>query len=290
MPSPLVSICIPTYKGDEFIGDAIQSVLDQSYQSFEIIVVDDCSPDGTAAVINRFSDDRINYYKNETNLGPEGNWNRCLELINGKYYKLLPHDDVLIADCIQSQVEVLEADNDKQIALVFGGKAIIDSRGKRLLTRYPLGKKSLRLSANDLINKCIKSGSNIIGEPGNGLIRSELAAEIGRYDDTYPYVIDLDYWFRALLHGDAYYTGQISSCFRISEQAWSTRIGKKQHDDYFGMIEKYSSDPRYKISTFSKILGKMNSYIISFGRRVLYVVLRFSNTQNSPKKGHQKDI
>lgn len=179
IPSTLVSICIPTYAGAKFIGQTIQSVLNQSHQSFEIIVVDDCSPDQTAAVINGFDDQRIRYYKNAKNLGPEGNWNRCLDLVNGRYYKLLPHDDILMPDCLASQVAVLDADIDEEVALVFGAKAIINADGKRLMSRFPLGKRPLRMAPQKLINKCIRSGSNIIGEPGNGLIRAELIEKSG---------------------------------------------------------------------------------------------------------------
>jgi len=285
MSPALVSICIPTYAGEQFIAEAIQSVLNQSYQSFEILIVDDCSPDGTAEVVKKFTDDRIRYYRNERNLGPEGNWNKCLKLIKGKYYKLLPHDDVLMSNCLQSQVDVFEADFDKTIALVFGAKTVINSHGKKLFTRLPLGKKALRISSKDLINRCIRSGSNIIGEPGNGLIRAELIDEIGRYSQVFPYVIDLDYWFRVLLHGDAHYTGQITSCFRISEQAWSTRIGKEQHSDYFGMVKKYAADPRYDISSFSRLLGKINSFVVSLLRRLVYILLRFSKAITTGPKG-----
>jgi len=285
MSSALVSICIPTYAGEQYLADAIQSVLDQNYQSLEVIIVDDCSPDSTAEIVARFKDDRIHYFRNEVNLGPEGNWNRCLELANGDYYKLLPHDDILMPDCIESQVSVFEADIEKKVALVFGGKAVIDADGKSIVTRIPLGKRALTIKSDELIQKCIRSGANIIGEPGCGLIRSELIDKVGQYSATYPYVIDLDYWFRVLLHGDAHSTGKVTSKFRISENAWSTRIGKKQHSDYFGMVEKYAADPRFKINAVSKLLGKINSYIVSLLRRTLYLWLRVSKSFTGIAKG-----
>ena len=270
--------------GEEYIAAAIHSALDQTYERVEIIIVDDCSSDRTADIALGFPDKRVKYYRNDKNLGPEGNWNRCLDLAEGKYYKLLPHDDLLSPNCIKSQVEIFEADQNKTIALVFGGKTIINSHGKKMLTRLPFGRTPSRVSSKDLVNKCIRSGSNIIGEPGNGLIRAELIDEIGRYNQTFPYVIDLDYWFRVLLHGDAYYTGEVASCFRISEQAWSTKIGKEQHSDYFGMVEKYANDPRYEITAFSRIFGMVNSYIISFLRRMLYLLMRFSRALTTRPK------
>jgi glycosyltransferase involved in cell wall biosynthesis len=272
--------------GGEFIAETIQSVLDQTYESLEIIIVDDCSPDGTREIVSEFDDHRVSYHLNETNLGPKGNWNRCLELVNGKYYKLLPHDDLLLPNCVQNQVDVLEADVGKEIAMAFGAKRIIKSGGIKLMSRYPLGKKEIRLETRGLVNKCIRSGSNIIGEPGNGMIRADLITLVGAYDDEYPYLIDLDYWFRVLLHGDAHYSGREASCFRISENAWSTKLSKKQHSDYLGFINKYSADHRYEVTRMNKLLGSLNSYLTSHFRRLVYIILRFSSTRKAVEKGH----
>ena len=78
MANPLVSVCIPTYKGAAFLGAALDSVLHQTYPHFEIWVLDDNSPDNTASVVANYSDSRVRYMRNPNNLGPEGNWNRCL--------------------------------------------------------------------------------------------------------------------------------------------------------------------------------------------------------------------
>jgi glycosyltransferase involved in cell wall biosynthesis len=272
--------------GGEFIAETIQSILDQNYESLEIIIVDDCSTDDTREVVGRFEDHRISYHLNETNLGPKGNWNRCLALVNGKYYKLLPHDDLLLPNCVQNQVDVLERDINKEIAITFGARKIIKSDGSNLMSRYPLGKREIRLETRRLVNKCIRSGSNIVGEPGNGLIRADLITLVGDYDDEYPYLIDLDYWFRVLLHGDAHYSGHETSCFRISESAWSTKLGKKQHSDYLGFINKYSTDHRYEVTRMSKLLGSLNSYLASRFRRLVYIMLHIFSARKAGEKGH----
>ena len=82
--APRVSICIPTYKGERTLGAAIESVLAQTLTDFELVVIDDQSPDGTRELVAGFADVRIRYFRNETNLGPEGNWNRCLVEAEGK--------------------------------------------------------------------------------------------------------------------------------------------------------------------------------------------------------------
>ena len=106
--APRVSVCIPSYKGAATIGEAIQSVLGQTFRDFELIVVDDASPDDTMAVVRAFGDPRLRCFVNPTNLGPQANWNRCLELAQGRYIKLLPHDDLLHPECLQQQVRVLK--------------------------------------------------------------------------------------------------------------------------------------------------------------------------------------
>ena len=161
MSNPLVSVCIPTYRGAAFLAAAIDSVLNQTYQHFEIWILDDNSPDDTQAIVSRYTDSRITYIRNEKNLGPQGNWNRCLEVAQGKYFKLLPHDDVLAIDCLEKQVAVLEDDEDGQIALVFGSREIIDPEGKVLMKRGLPGAHTGRMSGRQLIKRCIRAGTNL---------------------------------------------------------------------------------------------------------------------------------
>src|SRR5437667_3511518 len=87
---PAVSVCIPAYRGAAHIGEAIESVLAQSFADFELVVVDDASRDDTAAVVARYRDPRIRFLRNERNAGVQANWNRCLELARGRYFKPLP--------------------------------------------------------------------------------------------------------------------------------------------------------------------------------------------------------
>ena len=80
-----VSICIPTYNSATTIGETLNSILSQTYQDLEILVVDNASEDNTVKVAQEFVDPRIRIYENETNLGGEGNFNRCIALAKGEY-------------------------------------------------------------------------------------------------------------------------------------------------------------------------------------------------------------
>ena len=270
---PMVSVCIPTYWGATYLGATIESVLRQSYAYFEVLVIDDNSPDNTGALVNSYTDPRVRYFRNESNLGPEGNWNRGLELARGKYYKLLPQDDLLEYDCLATQVAVLEADTTAQISLVFGSRVIIDPRGRMFMTRGLPRRKAGRIDGCALVRNCIRAGANLIGEPGNGMIRREMATIVGPYDGTFPYVIDLDYWARVLLNGDAHYTASRASSFRISKGSWSVTIWARQAAEYAAFIEKIAADRRFGLSMTDRIAGHANARINSFGRRLVYCLL-----------------
>lgn len=269
MNQPLVSICIPTYRGAEFIGATLQSVVDQTYRNLEIVVLDDNSPDETSAVVRKFTDPRINYVRNPSNLGPQGNWNRCLELAAGKYFKLLPHDDLLSRDCIANQVRIFEADTDEKIALVFGARKIMKPDNSLLMERglkAPAGP----ISGQELVRRCVRSGGNLIGEPGSGLLRKTLVDVLGPYDSTYPYVIDMNYWFRALIHGNGFYTAQTDSAFCIKAGSWSVAIGKRQHLDFMGMANAFRADTRYRLTALDCHIGNARARANTIIRWLIY--------------------
>lgn len=105
---PLVTIAIPAYKV-EFLAQTIHSALLQTYGDFELLIVDDCSPNDVKAVVDGFSDERIRYYCNETNVGredPSRNWQRCLELARGEYICILCDDDLYGPEYVQTLVQL----------------------------------------------------------------------------------------------------------------------------------------------------------------------------------------
>jgi glycosyltransferase involved in cell wall biosynthesis len=240
-PAPKVSVCIPTYRGAGTIGSAIASVLAQTLSDFELIVIDDNSPDETATVVAGFDDPRIRYLRNDSNLGPEGNWNRCLEVARGTYFKLLPHDDLLHCQCLERQVAVLEADPTQRLALVFCARSVLGPDGRALTRRGYPGRAKGVIPARQVMGSCVRRGTNLLGEPGAVLMRRSLASRVGAFDATDPYVIDLDYWFRLLANGDAYYLDEALASFRVSTTQWSVVIGQAQDRDFVNFVIRASS-------------------------------------------------
>lgn len=116
---PLVSILIPVYNRKEIVKQTIDSALRQNYQNIEIIVVDNCSTDGTYEVLQKYYKDspKIKIFCNDTNIGPVNNWIACLEKAEGKYVKILWSDDLMNTRFIGCCVNIME--NDTSIGMVY---------------------------------------------------------------------------------------------------------------------------------------------------------------------------
>jgi len=103
------TIAVPAYK-TQFLAECIESILRQTFDDFEVLIVDDASPFDVKGVVDRFSDSRIRYYRNERGYGAKnvvGNWNKCLELATGEYIVCMGDDDKLTADCLANYNEAV---------------------------------------------------------------------------------------------------------------------------------------------------------------------------------------
>ncbi len=100
MEEPLISIALCTYNGAKYLGEQLDSILGQTYQKFEIIVVDDCSTDHTPDIVGRYAaqDSRIKFFKNEANLGFNKNFEKAIRLTSGEYIAISDQDDIWLAN------------------------------------------------------------------------------------------------------------------------------------------------------------------------------------------------
>jgi glycosyltransferase involved in cell wall biosynthesis len=271
--APAVSVCIPTYRGAAHIAETIESALAQTFADFELVIVDDASPDETGQVVARYRDARLRYVRSERNAGVEENWNRCLRYARGRYFKLLPHDDLIAPDCLARQVAVLEADTGERLALVFCARRIIDSRSRVVMTRRYPGSSSGVIAARAAVRNCIRSGANLLGEPGGLLFRTALARRVGAFDASLRIVTDLDYWVRLLLHGDAYYLPERLASFRVSQGAWSVAIGAAQAAEYLAFIAKVGANPAFGLSAFDVARGRLLARLNTLAKLFFYRLL-----------------
>lgn len=129
---PLVSVMLPVFNGENFLADAIRSVLDQSFTDLELIICDNASTDGTEAIARAHAalDPRVRYVRNPRNLGAAPNYNRAFELSRGRYVKWLAHDDRIAPDYLARTVAALEA--RPELVLCNTAVDVIDASGRRI--------------------------------------------------------------------------------------------------------------------------------------------------------------
>ncbi len=257
---PLVSICIPTYNGAAFIGEAIESALAQTYPNIEVIISDDGSTDQTIAIAQSFTsttsvDLRIILHRN---YGLSQNWNFCISQAKGKYIKFLFQDDLLAPECIEKMVKV--AETHPNIGMIFSPRGItIDaSESNPILQKASLSIKDLYKGWSNLKPiqpgqelladpNCLSNPINKIGEPTTVLIAARVFAEIGLFDSGLSQYVDLDMWWRIMGNYHIGFVPQTLSSLRIhpEQQTWKNFSAGENHKDVVRFYQKLLNSPEY---------------------------------------------
>lgn len=124
---PKVSVIMPAYNAQKYIGFAIESILNQTYKNLELIIVEDCSTDDTLRMIQNYKDSRIKLLRNDFNRGISYSTNAGIDVSDGKYIALMDDDDVAVKERLALQVEYLE--EHENIDILGGRSAVIDAKG-----------------------------------------------------------------------------------------------------------------------------------------------------------------
>lgn len=129
---PRVSIGLPVYNGERLLRQALDAILAQTFEDFELIISDNASTDSTPEICKAYAakDPRVKYFRNDHNIGISRNFNRTFELSSGEYFKWSAHDDLMAPDFLEKCVEVL--DRDPTVVLCYPKAIDIDEEGKEL--------------------------------------------------------------------------------------------------------------------------------------------------------------
>lgn len=220
--SPIVSVIIPSYNHERYIRQCIQSVLDQTFQDFEIVITDDGSSDRTVSIIESFTDSRIKLFKYPVNRGASIAANNCILNSHGKYIAMLSSDDVWFSNKLEVQVNFLE--NHTDIPVVFSRVEWIDEAGRFLQGDFP--HKNIFNAKNrtrfEWLRHFFFVGNNLCHP--SSLIRREKYFEIGLLEPSFASLPDFDLWVRFCLKYDIFILDQPLIYFRRINE-WANASG-----------------------------------------------------------------
>jgi len=192
-PERLVSVCIPAYNSNRYIGETIDSLLNQSYQNLEIIVVDDGSTDGTSAVLKRIKDRRFTFAL-QKNKGASAARNVAFRLSSGSFIKFMDADDLLNPACIERQVAKLLG-KEGSLASAKWGRFYKDDRSDFRLSSENVWKDLLGIDW--LIESLLPTGANMM-QPGIFLAARSLVEQAGPWNESLSLIDDFEYMIRLI--------------------------------------------------------------------------------------------
>jgi len=249
-----VSICIPTYNGEEFIKETIESALYQSYENIEIIVNDDASIDKTKEIVLSFNNPKIKYYCNEKNIKACANCNAAVDHASGEYIKFLFQDDILLPNAIEKEVEAF-LNND--IVLTISDTILINNKAKKIGMLKHLRQKGV-LDGKKVAKKNAL-WRNYFGAPVNNLFRKDAYINVGGYDEECRSITDMDIASRIACTGKVYNFTECLCMFRVHNKGFTTEaMGDKYHDfikDHVDMLKRHQQMKLYPLSDFELFWG-----------------------------------
>lgn len=262
MKTPTISVCVPVYNGASYLDQCIESILNQSFQDFELIFVDDCSTDESIALIESYrrNDPRVKLYLNEKNLGLVNNWNKCISLAEGKWVKFVFQDDIITPDCLEKMI----AAADKNRAFVFSRRKIKVEKNipdrvnhwfethQSVVIQHFRGKRNI--TPEEFTKAVIqKPTMNIIGEPTAVMIARDAFYEMGLFNPELVQLCDFEYWVRIICQKGAVFIDEELATFRVHGSATSVLNKKRARARLDGVIFLYHLTFSPKFKNFRKL-------------------------------------
>ena len=252
---PAISVCIPTYNGAKYIAQTIESILNQTFTDFEIIVSDDGSSDKTLEIVGSFNDPRIVRIDRLSKVGAEANWNNAVATASASLVKLVCQDDLLYPQCLEVEVQTMSKSENQDVSFCFHLRDFVTPNSRKLSARRVGYSNLQKYSKTDILTKVVRSGGNPIGEPMAVTMRKLSLNSAGKFRGDY--VIDLDMWSKLSDQGNALFIEQHLSAFRISKTSWTANLRKSQLSSVRALSKKLQIDSDGAITKFDLLRGQI---------------------------------
>lgn len=249
---PNVSVVIPVYNGATTVKQTIESVLGQTYQDFEIIVINDGSQDETLAVISSIQDKRIKVFS-YSNAGLSASRNRGFARACGEFIAFLDADDLWTSDKLELQLKALE--QNPQAFVAYSWTDHIDESGKFL-------RPASYTSENGNIYERLLIG-NFLACGSNTLIRTQALKEVGGFDESLNSAEDWDMWLRLAARYEFVVVPRPQVLYRISPYSMSANISKMETASLQVIERAYSQAPKSLQHLKKQSLGFLYKFLMS---------------------------
>lgn len=264
---PAISVCIPTYNGAKYIAQTIESILNQTFTDFEIILSDDASSDNTLEIVGSFNDPRIVRIDRLSKVGAEANWNNAVANASASLVKLVCQDDILYPECLEVEVQTMSKSENQDVSFCFHLRDFVTPNSRKLMS-HRVGYSNLqKYSKTEILKKVVRSGGNPIGEPMAVTMRKLSLNSAGKFRGDY--VIDLDMWSKLSDQGSALFIEQHLSAFRISKTSWTSNLKKSQLSSVRTLSKKLQVDSDGAITKFDLLRGQIVGLVRAPVRQVV---------------------
>jgi glycosyltransferase involved in cell wall biosynthesis len=244
--SPRVSFILPCYNHGHFLAECVNSILKQSFGDFEVLIMDDCSPDDTPAIARSFGDPRVIHVRNEQNLGHLANYNKGIGLAKGTYIWLINVDDFLQSpQVLEKFVAVME--KVPTAAYVFC-RAFSVRGGVEVAPHAIHGTTDRVYSSDEFLEHIVVR--NTISTPAV-MVRRSSYDRVGRFEPDLPYSGDWFQWCRHAFHGEVAYLAEPMVCYRVHDTGMSQWYRQNPHK-----LIRDEVEVRWRVRAMAEKLGR----------------------------------
>jgi len=219
--TPDISVLLSVFNEEKYIVDAITSVLDQTYENFELIIIDDASTDNTLEILKSFNDTRINIFTNNRNIGQTKSLNIGLGKCRGRYIARIDSDDIMVKERLQKQFDYLK--NNPHVTVIGSYVHVIDENKNKIAKgHWPCG-----IENTFFYSIC---GKNPLGHPAV-MMQKIAVSNVNNYSEEFLYSQDYDLWLRLLLNG--YLIDNIPEYLTYYRDTANNSVEKKQEQELY---------------------------------------------------------
>lgn len=255
--NPKISVIMPTYNvRHEYLKEAINSILSQTYTDFELIICDDCSPDGAPDdVISSYNDPRIRYIKNDKNLGIAANTNKLINLANGEYIAQMDNDDIAMPQRLEKTCAFLDTHPDVDYV---GG-------WQEYFPVYKSFKTPLNFGYLELLQGCPICHSTLLYRKAT-VVKYNLY-----YDPNFRTAMDYELWTRVLKVAKMVNLPEVFLKYRWNGENTSVTSNEKQKEEYVRIRQNILDFLVQDKKLARKLMALTDSKKLSFFEHIFYV-------------------